>query len=111
MPARMTAQPASIRGVTGSPRYTAAEAFASTGLRKVTEVARTAPIARSSRKYSRKPRPDDAAPRNTTSAHARGPGSACGQVSQARGASAIAAMPRLPVVSASGSMPASFVRA
>ena len=38
----------------------AADAIATIGLRKVTEVARTAPICRNSPKYSTKPSPDEA---------------------------------------------------
>jgi len=106
VPNSTTAPPASVCSETPSPRYHAAEIIATTGLRNVTDIARTAPMRRNSRKYSKKPMPELATPRNATSAQARGLGSWTGQLAQAKGAVARLAASRLPTVMTIASTPA-----
>jgi len=84
--------------------------MATTGLRKVTDIARTVPMRRSRRKYISMPRPELAMPRKAISTQARVPGGCAGHVAQATGASARLAAARLPVVTTSGSTPAVCLR-
>ena len=80
--------------------------MATSGLRKVTDIAGTVPMRRSRRKYIHMPRPELAMPRNAISAQARDVGGVLGQVAQASGARNRLAAARLPAVVTMASTPA-----